>query len=317
MPATYTHHIFTKDVFKTLPSSITHSFQDEINLFFLFGKSFDILFFSKYQLASFAHKNFVNLYFKNIIQYMRENHFIHNQKALAYLYGSICHYVMDSTIHPFVYYHTGLYNSKDKLTRKYLGEHDRMEYMIDAILYQERNHKKIYQANMKKEVFSKVFFTPEFNLLLDTVFFRTFQVSHGSKSIRKGYFHYQFIVKHVMTSRFGIKKFFFFLFDQIPIKKSFKIFNHSYHIKKIDKSVLNLEHHKWCYPVDKKITYHYSFYDLYDIAIIRARTLIMHLDEALNRDEKEINKVLKEIGNNSYATGLDANKYSQMKYFLY
>lgn len=32
-----------------------------------------------------------------------------NPQVLAYLYGSLCHYVLDSTIHPFIYYYGGKY----------------------------------------------------------------------------------------------------------------------------------------------------------------------------------------------------------------
>ena len=67
MPATYTHHIFTKDVYKSLDKNI----QSKLNpdLFNLFGKSFDALFFYRSKLGSYAHKNNANLYFVNIINY--------------------------------------------------------------------------------------------------------------------------------------------------------------------------------------------------------------------------------------------------------
>jgi len=82
-------------------------------------------------------------------------------------------------------------------------------------------------------------------------------------------------------------------------------------------NVLNLNHEKWYYPVDKKINYHYSFYDLYDISIEKARKLINELDNALDKDEKTVNKVLREIGNLSYKTGKSINKKDEMKYFAF
>ena len=41
MPATYTHHLFTKDVYKALDINIQKKLDS--NLFDLFGKSFDAL----------------------------------------------------------------------------------------------------------------------------------------------------------------------------------------------------------------------------------------------------------------------------------
>ena len=79
--------------------------------------------------------------------------------------------------------------------------------------------------------------------------------------------------------------------------------------------MLNLDHKKWVYPVDKKISYHYSFYDLYDVAIVKAIKLITLLDQSIDKDEKTIRKALKEVGNLHYGTGVNENRSVTMKYF--
>ena len=58
-----------------------------------------------------------------------------------------------------------------------------------------------------------------------------------------------------------------------------------------------------------------KFYDLYDIAIIKAIRLISLIDESIDKDEKAIKKVLKEIGNLGYGTGVNENRKVYMKYF--
>ena len=103
MPATYTHHLFTKDVYKALDTNIQKKLDS--NLFDLFGKSFDAFFFYKPNIGSYAHKNHANLYFAHIISYMRAHSLTNVPELLSYLYGSICHYVIDSTVHPFIYYY--------------------------------------------------------------------------------------------------------------------------------------------------------------------------------------------------------------------
>lgn len=85
--------------------------------------------------------------------------------------------------------------------------------------------------------------------------------------------------------------------------------------KKPDHSVLNLEHRKWVYPVDKKISFHYSFYDLYDVAVIKACKLITLLDQAIDQNDRAVKKALKEIGNLGYSTGVNENRKVTMKYF--
>lgn len=317
MPATYTHHTFTNDVYKVINPEIKNKLEISKDYFNLFGKSFDILFFSNFKLGIQGHNYFVNAYFKNIIKYIKDNHLENNSNVLAYLYGSICHYVLDSTIHPYVYYKTGVYHKNDKLSKKYKGKHDYFEYMIDAILYKERNSKPIYKVNLGKELFPKLKIDGDLSLAIDYAFLNTFNEKQGSKYIKRGYKNFKFIMTHGMCSRFGIKAHVYSLIDWTNLIRSKKLRNLCYYIKRIDSSVLNLEHKKWVYPVDKKINYHYSFYDLYDISIEKARTIINDIDSALNKSDIEVKNVIKSIGNTSYAMGKNSNKEYQMKYFEY
>ena len=49
---------------------------------------------------------------------------------MAYLYGMLSHYVLDSTVHPFIIYKTGNFNKKNKETYKYNHLHNEMESYI-------------------------------------------------------------------------------------------------------------------------------------------------------------------------------------------
>ncbi len=313
MPATYTHHIFTNDVYKSLDKDIQNKIN--LNVFNLFGKSFDALFFYKTKLGSIMHNENANLYFANIIKYIRNNNLFDDSDVLAYLYGSICHYVLDSTIHPFVYYYSGKYDVNSKKTYKYRGRHDYIESMIDNLLYYERNNVLMYKQKVSDEVFPRIEFS---KILLNTInyaFLSTFNVNNGKKIYVKSYHNFKFCYKFFMGSRFGFNKLVLKLFDKLNIIKSLKLQHLNYRVKKLDKSVLNLEHKKWYYPVDKKMNYHYSFYDLYDLSLVKAKKLIMLINETLDKDNQTLKKVLKEIGNLGYGTGVNENRKVIMKYF--
>ena len=313
MPATYTHHLFTKDVYKSLDTNIQKKLN--VNLFDLFGKSFDAFFFYKPKIGSYAHKNNANLYFANIISYMRKHSFTCNTELLSYLYGSICHYVLDSTIHPFIYYYGGKYERNNKKTYHYRGCHDYLELMIDAILCKERNQKMINQYSLGKKIFPGIQFNQDLFDVLDFVYFDTFGIKNGGKLYFKAYKRYRFLFKHFMISRFGVKKKIYSFVDLLHIFPPIKLQNLCYYVPKIDTSILNLEHKKWYYPVDRKISFHYSFYDLYDVAIVKAIKLIQMVDDALDQDDKAVKKALKEIGNLGYGTGVNENRKVVMKYF--
>ena len=50
-------------------------------------------------------------YFENgiiSINYINEMNYYYNEQVMAYLYGQICHFVLDSTVHPYIIYHTAL-----------------------------------------------------------------------------------------------------------------------------------------------------------------------------------------------------------------
>lgn len=287
-----------------------------LDLFKLFGKSFDILFFINHKLGNYAHNNKVNLYFKNIILYIKGNNLENNSDVLAYLYGSVCHYVLDSIVHPYVFYKTGNYVYKDKSTYKYKDGHGNLEYMIDAIMYQSRNNKEIYKVNLAKYIFPKLKFKKELNDIIDYAYKNTFNVENYSKTIYKGYRNYRLCLKYFMRSRFGVKKLLYKVVDFTRLIH-IDLASNCYYTPKLNNNVLNLEHQKWCYPANKNKSYHYSFYDLYDIAILRANKLITLIDNFLLTENGDIKSLLKEIGDLSYTTGVSLSSKQGMKYFYF
>ncbi len=316
MPATYTHHIFAEDVYKIINPDIQEKLKDTKDILNLFSKSFDILFFIKPNLGNYAHTHHANLYFKNLINYIKTNELTNNGYILAYLYGSICHYILDSTTHPYIFYKTGKY-TKNKKNLKYKGKHSEIEKMIDAINYQERNNKPIYKVNLSKKLLPKISFSKELKETINYTYSKTFNVSNAEKIIRKGIRNYRFCLKHIMSSHYGFKIPIYKLIDFTNLYKKDSLYNLCYHIKKLDYSVLNLKHQKWLYPVNKNISYHYSFNDLYDLSLEKARSIINKLDIALSTNNQEINKILKELGNLSYTTGINCNNKSPMHYFAF
>ncbi len=313
MPATYTHQLFTKDVFNSLDKEIQEKL--DLKIFNLFGKSFDVFYFYKPKIGTLGHKTQANLYFANIIWYLKNNHETHNRQLISYLYGSICHYILDSIAHPFIYYFGGKYEKKNKKTYKYLGRHDYIELMIDAIMCKERYNKFIHKAKISKEIFPKIDFTYNLKEIIDQVYLDTFKIKFGWKNYYKSYKRYRFCFKYLMSSRLGIKKRLYKLIDFFHIIPNIKLQNHCYYVLKLDYQVLNIDHNKWYYPVDRKISYRYSFFDLYDIAVIRAVKLISIIDQNIDKDEKTIKKIIREIGNLDYGTGVNQNRKVKMKYF--
>ena len=105
MPTTYTHDLFGKQVYQKLPKEIKQVIRQNGNLFRIGLHGPDILFYyfiSKNPVTQFGvnmHKEKARAFFEQGMQRVRETE---DEKLLAYLLGFGCHYLLDSTCHPFV-----------------------------------------------------------------------------------------------------------------------------------------------------------------------------------------------------------------------
>ena len=145
MPAITTHHIFAEDVYSGLNKGLKDKLSGSYKFYLMFSQSFDFFLYSNRRkirkMQKFTHRMNTQSYFINLVRNIKENKLETNDEALAYLFGSINHYVLDSTLHPFVLYKSGDCDEKNKDTYKYRGMHTRMEYMLDSFYY-EAKHKK-------------------------------------------------------------------------------------------------------------------------------------------------------------------------------
>jgi len=318
MPSIVTHHLFAKEVLENLPTNI----QNKLSYphYLIFAQSFDNLFYYKFltpwkgkEIRNFgekAQKEKVNLYFKNIITTLTREKLEENKEALSYLYGSICHYVLDYHCHPLVFYNTGLYS----VNKKYRGLHEKMEVNIDAYLYKRKTKKDLYKENLADTLLPKIFFSKELINLINEVFKKTFQQENigniYEESVKTG----NFLIKYGVTDRTGLKKKLYALKDKIT-KNSHRRYEYlSFHVTKFIEEYQNNNHETWNNPVDKNETSTASFIDLYESAKEMVIILIKEI-ESYWQEKENLETLLQKIGNNSYTTGIPCEKPQTLKYF--
>ncbi len=324
MPSIYTHNKFSKDVYNNLKEDITKTFSTHNIYYEIFSQSFDNLFyyniFSLFKgkniraVGKLGHRVNVNLYFNNILNYITKNNLKDNSYLLAYLYGSVNHYILDSVMHPYIFYKTGAFSKKNPKTYKYNGLHTEMEFMIDAFLYEEKTNKSFKDYNITKNLIPKLIFPNELIKCIDEVYFKTFNVNNFGKIYNKSYLHERHIFSHVLQSKYGIKKLIYNTYDYIKPKSMRNIkYNHT-NIKYINPNIFNLKKLNWNHPCDKNVIYNYSFFELYDIAIEKSTEIIYAIHNYFQKNE-DLDKLLKLIGNNSYITGLPIENNKKLRYF--
>ena len=318
MPSIVTHHIFSKDVYESLP--IKTKEQINVKEYTLFAQSFDNLFYYHYltpwtgkeirNLGHSAQNEKINLYFENIIDYITNHHLENNIDLKSYLYGSFCHYLLDSFCHPYIIYCTGISN----VNKKYRGLHEKMEVNIDAYLYEKRNSTPLYKAKLADTLLPKFNFSEELKNCITYTFQKTFQKDNlgtiYEQSVRTG----NFLLKYGVTDRTGCKKLLYMLKDSLPFQTGRKYQYLSFHVTKLNLEYLNEDHNFWWNPTDKTQISQDSFFELYEKAKEKAISCILET-ELYFKKEKTKEEVLRFIGDNSYVTGLPWELKKELKYF--
>ena len=324
MPSIYTHNYFAKDIYKKLSKEKIYQINDP-KFYLIFSQSFDNLFYYNFlslkpggkirDLGYHAQTHKVWKYFKNMIEYIKENK-LYDDANLGYLYGSLTHYALDSTCHPYIHYISGRYTSFDKKnTRKYIGYHAINEIMIDALYYEKDHTTPFHKYKIHKDIIPKTKFPDNLIKCIDYTFKETFNVDNLGKIYNKSYNQSHYIYKFLVMDSTSIKKKIYKLIDFITPFKDFKAYTYSNYVGKLDYSVLNNEHNKWVHPVTGEEHYE-SFDDLYNIAFKTVLKNIKKCNEYFN-NKCTLEDLKKTIGNISYSSGLDSSTRAVFKYFKF
>lgn len=321
MPSTITHNYFAEDVLEKLDDSIKNKIINNISTYKVFSNGPDPLFsylgdkrYSKF--GHTMHREKTGLFFKNVINYIKNNNLQNNSQVLAYLYGNITHYVLDSTIHPLVYYQTGRY-IKGRSDRKiYKGKHSIMELTIDEYMIAIRNNIKNHKFKVHDFGIPKINISDELITLIEYCSYSTYEIKNIGKIMKKSIKTMRMIYKLFRYDRFGIKRFVYNVLDKITFNKidALKVASYKFNYKDYI-YYLNLEKNEWFHPCDKNEIFNYSYIELYSIAYKTAISLITLIGKVLN-DELDIELIFNSL-NKSYLTGKNIDDNRTIKYFSY
>ena len=324
MPAIITHNIFAKEIYQLMDEQTKKIVKPAYSHYVNFSQSFDN--FSYYHIFSqkknkmikdlgkAGHRKNTQAYFINIIRNIINNNLIYDSECRAYLYGSINHYCLDSICHPYIFYKSGVWNKSDSSTVKYRGLHTKLEFNIDALLYEHKTEKNIIKYKFINDLVPKINFSNNLKTVIDQTFKQTFNKENISFYYNKSIKWARFLYKWGVYDRFGIKRKIYLVFDKLFPNKNSNAADISYYKKNISTEDLNLKKKIWYHPSDDSLKFTYSFLDLYDLAIQKSTMLIKEVNKILT-GEQDIKKLSKTIKNVSYLTGLDITKNQQLKFF--
>ena len=320
MPATITHAFFANDVYDILPEDYVEKL--DLKRLKMFGQSMDSLMF--YNLFSilpgkemrkfqgYFHENTSQEFFINLLNSIRNNK-TNDTDVYTFLVGFICHYALDTTIHPYVIYKTGKFDKRYPETYKYNNVHAFMETYIDNDMVRRRLKCNPYFFDFIGYCFDTKPFSNDLNKVIEETFYNTFK-RHGMSAIYyKSLKQMKWSLRLFRKDRFGIKKFIYQLVDTFTPRSCFRFEAISYHYPlKDNHNYLNNNHTMWRHPCIYKKTSTESFIDLYLKSIQMAKELIYSSFAYLDGEDIDLKKVFTNL---SYITGLDCDDKKELKYF--
>lgn len=323
MPATVTHAYFAMDIYDRLPIGLKKLLMDEKAKLRMFAQSMDAMFFYKIfslgkgarerQFGHYFHENDSQTFFINLVNYIKYNGYYKEKEVMAFLYGMISHYVLDSTIHPFVIYQTGWFDKTKKESYPFRNLHDEMETVIDLTLIKKREKTSPYAFRLDKYCFDLSSFSEPLKEVIDYTYHETF----GIKNMHLFYFR---ALKNMKTflrlfryDRMGFKKLGYTTLEGLTLRKTFHFHVLSYHLPYQKKQAyLNPSNEIWYHPSRKQEKHTESFEELYEMALERAMKIIGSVNDYL-QDKKKVN--LKTIfKNTSYVSGKNCNNKETFRY---
>lgn len=323
MPSTVTHAYFANDVYDNLPIGLKKLLMDDKKKLRMFAQSTDPFIFYKLlsrkdkkirNFQKYFHENKSQEFFINLINYIKYNNYYQNSEIMAFLYGFIAHYTLDSKLHPFIIYKTGVYKEKDTKTYKYRNKHEYMENFIDNYMIKQREFINPYNFKFYDYCFDLTKFSKELIEVIDYAFKETFNFNNFSTYYYKALNDMYKSLKYLRYDKYGIKMTIYKAIDKLTKENTFKLQAISYHTKLKDEfNYLNLNHQEWIHPTLKKEKHTESFIELYGIALHDTKNIIKDVNSYL-KGTKNIN--LKNVFKNySYVTGKNCNNKNNLKYF--
>ncbi len=109
MPTTYTHYRFGIDVYKNLPRSLREEIKPYLGLYCIGLHGPDILFYYKALRKNFVNETGFGMHARPGFEFFERAEDLLGHvpteeigPSMAYLYGFMCHFALDSTCHPYV-----------------------------------------------------------------------------------------------------------------------------------------------------------------------------------------------------------------------
>ncbi len=288
MPNFRTHSIHGELVLPQIDSKVELDREDIKS--FCIGP--DAMISTDYKTFDYQHAHKTRRYFCTLLNLIKKNKLQDNSETMAFLYGQIDHFILDSVMHPLIYYMT-----EDIKSKHLLSSHTLVENWIDDYTSQKT-------GKTDKLYYHKLFIqSKELMKLIDETYKKVYgSLNEGSKY---SFGMFATIVFDILAKRN------YMLIAPLVIKlANLGDFTYRKDYKRV-LPFLNLNREKWYNPETDEESKE-SFDDLWEKSIDISLETIEDVNNYLYKG-KELNNRL--ISNDiSYNTGLSCSKGQKLKF---
>lgn len=321
MPSILTHALFAEDVYQQVTSNkIVEMIKKNQSLFYMGSSGPDFLFFyhalpwesykdhTLNKLGSMVHASHVDDFYEEAIRCIQQQkHKEIQERMFVYLLGHLCHWALDKTAHPYIYYRTG--NCKGQSA----SYHHRLEAMIDTKMLAMKKQCSVKEfptydiVKTDREILQAIarIYVPVAKKVFDT----QLKVSQIKESLQSWYD----VLKLFHDPKDQKYKFLKFWEERLHRKWKFSGYIiRSHEGNELD--IFNESHQVWKHPCDDTLQFTTSFLDLYEIAQEEVLEVIEKVYACVyeNRSFDDVRALLK---NASYNSGKSDSYESDMQYF--
>jgi len=261
------------------------------------------------QLADDMHDSKINHMLIAMLSYVKEHYSL---ELHSFFIGFLSHYALDTTIHPYIYYHSGNYQKDDPSTLTHRGLHVRFERRVDIHFIRHVKKQWAHQYPIHRLSFDYLVVPKVIRDFMGFIAKTVYNVDKGDLYYAKGYVHLQRICKNITQDRYGVKKRILSLVDCFNKNQTVFYQDLSYHNYDEDFDYLNLKHQLWYHPVTGE-PFTWSVTDLFDLALQRAKELMEETSKYLLHNQAIQPQNL--FRNQSFNSGVDCNLLLKMQYF--
>ena len=313
MPGLITHYICGEAVIAALTAEKKEILLENRQLYNVGTQGPDVFFYyypglikkRLFSLGTKMHNNHFDLFIEQALDSIEQLVDQKKNMFLSYISGYLTHYCLDCRTHPYIYYKTGQRKSYALKEIKYSLYHRKFETAIDLLLLKRLSGEK----PSAKQLWEVVRVRKEDGFVVSEILSKSISAAYGvsitSKEVWRAMSYMAYTTKLLQVGK-GKRK---------GLMEGEKIVQALLSSEAAEQALdyLNLKKSTWHMPWDNQKANQSSFMDMFALAVSDSAKMVETLfDFSAGKISKR--EALLCFGNDSFASGLDANQSPEFRF---